>query len=848
MSKPQFKIVSFPEFNSVAPGALVNLRSELINDDDRIPNGTRFHWSCYNDPATTPWYQPSRVFGPMSRHWENARWSFTGLHTIVLTVTFPDGTKQKYLRKQRVDNATNILRREFDPAANDFDPTPIQTLENTRKYLAVLKKIAAEKPPATEQDKEKHETTVKNLDAYIFHLDDHLKGLEHKEAYQVDAIHIDVERSTRTVLKLWLIHNTAAGSDEKTWRLIDWTNPAHQSTTGSYEQSGDTHQEAIENLLENWDDNNRYPEGRIRYKFRIAKYNIHFEDGFDTDGMSTWDEISKWLDYVALGAAVVAGVATLIAPIPGSRVVSAAIWTSIVTSTGAATINIAQRHSEGFGNLKDDAFDGLTIVGNLFAGAGTYWKVGASVTSATRLGSGMSKAIIIGQIGTDGLQGVLLAAEHISQYNQIMDDPDLLPEDRLKKLMELFRSAAISGAMTYIAVKGSTADLDNLNNNRTLLKAAEVELPTTTINLDAPIEHSVPVREQQTQVKTRTEIEPETRQLDEGPGRTKLRLAKAIENKFVNPDTFEEAKELLNRAQEALKKGGKPLKYSDAELQLLLENPKIKDRFIVRFMEAKYMDAPKRNPDGSILKNSKGETVFEKNGGKLGQIDEATGAVKYWSTTFDQIVQCDHDADLIRRTVGMGMNYFKPDKKYALLLIDRTKHEAKGVGTTIIPTYKNLGDFAVAKAKSDPTSEALIRKVMTEEYSAKYLNLRAKADAPSGKKDPDGWDIPMYNLKDNEDLADFLEKHFLNDPNGRDLFLTRLNIEFNYGAYDVYTGNGLTMSLNKSNGRYSEPNEYGVKETFTFETKPMTIKEMIDADMLDYIELNPALGKGTPNE
>ena len=466
------------------------------------------------------------------------------MHTIVLTVIFPDGTKHKYLRKQRVDSATNILRGEFNPAANDFDPTPIQTLESSKKYLAVLKKIAADKPPATEQDKEKHETTIKNLDAYIFHLDDHLKGLEHKEAYQVDAIHIDVERSTRTTLKLWLINTTKRNSDEITWRLIDWTNPAHRSTTGSYEESGDTHQEAIENLLETWDDNNRYPEGRIRYKFKVSKYKIDEEDGFDTDGMSTWDEISKWLDYVALGAAVVAGVATLIAPVPGSRVVSAAIWASIVTSTGAATINIAQRHDEGFGNLKDDAFDGLSIVGNLFAGAGTYWKVGASVTSATRLGSGMSKAIIIGQIGTDGLQGVMLAAEHIGQYNQIMDDPNLLPEDRLKKLMELFRSAAISGAMTYIAVKGSTADLDNLNNNRTLLKAVEVELPTTNIDLDLPIEHSVPVKETQTKVKTKTEIEPETRQLDEtvrsiGPFRGSIDDFKVKLESFVKTKTNE---------------------------------------------------------------------------------------------------------------------------------------------------------------------------------------------------------------------------------------------------------------------------------------------------------------------
>ncbi|MEJ2066343.1 MAG: hypothetical protein P8X74_24195, partial [Reinekea sp.] len=150
----------------------------------------------------------------------------------------------------------------------------------------------------------------------------------------------------------------------------------------------------------------------------------------------------------------------------------------------------------------------------------------------------------------------------------------------------------------------------------------------------------------------------------------------------MNPDAFEEAKALLEEAEKALAKGGKPLKYSDKELAVMLENPAIKDKYIVRFMQADYLHA--KASDGTLIEF----------GGQLGQVDPTTGTVKYWSTTFDQIVQNDHDADLIRRSVGMGMNYFKPDKEYVLLLIDRAKHEATGAGTTIVPTYENLGDFA----------------------------------------------------------------------------------------------------------------------------------------------------------
>ena len=841
MSKPLFKIATFPDFEAVAPGAQVSLLSELVDENTVIPKGTRFRWLCHNDPATTAWYQPSVVYGPASRHWRNARWRFTGNHTVELRVYLPDGRQQIYQRKQRVDNAINIVRGEFDPAANDLDPTPIQTLAHTKNYLAVLKKIAAEKPPMTAEQIKQHEQTVNNLDAYIFHLDDQLKGLESNEAYAVDALHMDVERSTRTVLKLWLVNNTEDGADP-TWRLIDWTNPAYRSTTGSYEKSGETDAEAVARLIENWDDNNRYPKGRIRYQFRIPKYGIDFEDGFDTDGMSDWDEISRWLDYVALGAAVVAGVVTLVAPVPGSRVVSAMIWTSIATSTGAATINIAQRHAEGFGNARDDLFDGLTIVGNLFAGAGTYWKIGATVTSASRLGNGMSKAILIGQIGTDGLQGVLLAAEHIEQYQQIMNNSDLLPDERLKKLLELFRSAAITGALTYVAVKGSTADLNNLNNNRTLLSAADVESPSTVINLDTPIEASVPVIAGQKPMDTRVQLEPETRQLDEGPARATLRAAKKVENKFVNPDTFDEAKALLKEAQQALAAGGKPLKYTDAELAELVKSTDIKDNFIVRFMEASYLDAPKKAPDGTVMKDANGDVIMEKHGGMLGRADPS-GIVKYWSTTFDQIVQSDHDADLIRRAVGMGDTDFKPDKKYALLLIDRKKHEALGVGTSIIPTFKNLGDFAIGRSQGTPEQLAMIRKVMTEKYTKLYFNLRKLADNPIGT-DKNGWPIPEFDLTEAEQLKAFTGKYFANDPEGRQLFLTRLEIEYAYGAYKEYTGNGLTMSLNQGNGPYSQPNKYGVKETFTFETNPKTIAEMHGAaGIVDYVILDAHTSK-----
>ena len=56
-------------------------------------------------------------------------------------------------------------------------------------------------------------------------------------------------------------------------------------------------------------------------------------------------------------------------PVPGSQVVSFAIWTALLSSTAASTINIAQSIDEGSGTWQENAIDGLTIVSNLLAGS-----------------------------------------------------------------------------------------------------------------------------------------------------------------------------------------------------------------------------------------------------------------------------------------------------------------------------------------------------------------------------------------------------------------------------------------------------------------------------------------------
>ena len=512
MSDFNIVLESFPEADILPVGADVRFQAHVDNPEN-IPEGTQFQWSCENDLNTLPNGNPAVVSGPRGLAWTRAEWAFPGDHTIILTVRIPNGQVRRITKRQTVAYTKLIAQSELDVASNDKDPTPNQQLFNTQNYLEKLKQVAVKKPPANAAQQKAYDDRVENLESYIGHLSSHLSGLECREGFAVDALHIGEDSGRRTQLKLWLVNITDLeakdedwipwNDDEKTWRLIDWTNPAHRSTTGVYEDSGDSHEEAIKDVFDSWDSDNRYPVGYIQYNLTTpSKYGVQLSGGFESDGKSFWDEVSTWLDYVALGAAIVAGVATMI--VPGSQAVSVGIWVSIFASTGAATTNIISRHQEGFGNWKDDAFDGLSIIGNLFGGAA--WKLGATVTSSTLIGT--QRAVLIGQIGTDGLQGVLLAEKYIDQYNRAVDDPNLGPEERLQMLMETFRSALLAGTLTAVSISGSRADLNNLNNNRTLLSAPEILTPGTVVDIDVPAQPNVQIAEGQSRLNARVERDP----------------------------------------------------------------------------------------------------------------------------------------------------------------------------------------------------------------------------------------------------------------------------------------------------------------------------------------------------
>ncbi|SFD77484.1 hypothetical protein [Pseudoalteromonas denitrificans] len=166
------------------------------------------------------------------------------------------------------------------------------------------------------------------------------------------------------------------------------------------------------------------------------------------------------------------------------------------------------------------------------------------------------------------------------------------------------------------------------------------------------------------------------------------------------PKSMAEALTRLTLARENIIKHGYIEKYTDKELLAMAKSGDVaNERFHVRFMEASYLEY-KGNP-GTLGAPFKGQS--------------GSGA-KYWSTTFDQLEDADSDPRLI--SLKLGLDY-DPDKKFVMVIIDTDKAKIMADTHSIIPTHKNLGQFAKDELPDNFSVEE-INKLMTPEFQDKY--------------------------------------------------------------------------------------------------------------------------------
>lgn len=456
-----------PDVRVAVPGTRITYR--LIHGKRGVHSAMsphRYRWYALNDPVTSRLLgKPARIDGGDGPETE-ATARFVGNHKILCKV-LPrsgrgDGVPAFYEFPQTVVPEGKLAQdalRQVPDAVGAVDPG--RQLEVLQTFLHVLRE-AEKQPGSTRLDPE----MVRSYEKQIAALRKRLASTEGAERIPIRAVHVDREKARVSPLRAF-VARTGAGAGQagesgtrETWRLVDITNPESRRLSGEYEGSGRDAREAILAALAAWDTDNRYAPGRIQLEVGAEAAGAPIAHTFQTDGMSFWDSIGEFFAEVGFWAgmgALAAGVVTAVVPVPGMQVVSGLIWTSILTSTVATTIDLAQRHAEGMSTAREDAMDVLTIAGNILAGA---WLGKARVLVNGQGGTRIGTGLLIGQLGTDSAQGIVLGVEYLEQYDSVMAIED--PRQRTEALMELLRSAATAGGMLFLSVQGTRADLGQL--------------------------------------------------------------------------------------------------------------------------------------------------------------------------------------------------------------------------------------------------------------------------------------------------------------------------------------------------------------------------------------------------
>jgi len=401
---------------------------------------------------------------------------------------------------QAVESAGLVLGSHFDELfATGRAPSAADAEQRIGRHLATLQAIERRFPLTDPDDRRRHDRTVEEWRKYQAALRGLLQPTDGKTRIAVPALHLETATQARRPVLLFLCHldDDEVGRSRRKrprWALVDWTDPTDGRWHGTYEAVGDTAGEAIAGALRAWDRGNRYPPGRLSYELPAPAFARAQRAHLETDGKSLGDEVRGVFEWVAVGGLLVAGALLLFTPVPA--LAAGALGTSVFSSAAAAAISIGQRWRAGLFDVRQDAIDGLTILSALFAGAGA-WARGARVLLRGPSGQTLTRVFIGAQIGADLVQGVLVAEESLREWDELVDDPELLPEDRARKLLALFHKLGATGLLTYLSLRGSVGEMQVLNDRPRHVpsegharpsgeKLADLTDPTATVDTTRP--------------------------------------------------------------------------------------------------------------------------------------------------------------------------------------------------------------------------------------------------------------------------------------------------------------------------------------------------------------------------
>ena len=284
-----------------------------------------------------------------------------------------------------------------------------------------------------------------------------------------------------------------------------------------------------------------------------------------------------------------------------------------------------------------------------------------------------------------------------------------------------------------------------------------------------------------------------------------------IETRRLNVSTFKDVRAALAASRRRLiARGGFTPKYTQDELVHLASQSLDNDRYIVRLVEEQHLDGYQQ-PEGAM-------------NGTLGKPSPATGEVRFWSTTLDQVEASDTCPRLIAQQMGVEYN---PKATYKLAVIDKDIATQKAGAKTLIPTFDNLKAHIRENVGGYADKDSLLDDVMTPEYQTKYEKLFEGMGAAEWESHKARARYLMDQKLDSEEIK---------------MFETRFKVQSDTGANQYFLGSGLTKHTALSQ---DGKDVYGAIETFTVEKNPQSFRIMTNGGKdgpeayVDLIELTP---------
>lgn len=263
------------------------------------------------------------------------------------------------------------------------------------------------------------------------------------------------------------------------------------------------------------------------------------------------------------------------------------------------------------------------------------------------------------------------------------------------------------------------------------------------------------------------------------------------------PLDLQDAVRRLAVAREQIARTGQVrLRYTEAQLRAQAESGVVPNsRYLVRLV---YGDPRPTDPMGVV---------------------RPSGKLPLWVTTFDQLEPADSDPEAITRALGLP---YDPRTTYSLLVFRDLGADEASRPPLISPTLPRLTELAAHDLVTPAFPEALLREALAPDYQPAYRALMAT----------------FYRRGFKEYINDDVE-HFVStesqlaDPAARKRFLARLRVHVQYGASDLFRGDGVTLLMG------DQARKAGVLELFCLDPAPKPVGQYEKAGQLVKVACKP---------